>query len=151
MRIALGADHAGYLLKDRLREALERWGHAVDDLGTNSPESVDYPDYARRVGMAVAAGEAERGVLVCGTGISMAIAANKVHGVRAACCNNQFNARLARAHNDANVFTVGAREVAAEHAEAILEVFLATAFEGGSHERRIVKIRELEADRGDGA
>ena len=97
MRIALGADHAGYLLKDRLREALERWGHTVSDLGTNSADSVDYPDFARRVGTAVAAGEADRGVLVCGTGIGMAISANKVRGVRAACCNNQFNARLARA------------------------------------------------------
>jgi ribose 5-phosphate isomerase B len=144
MRIALGADHAGYLLKDRLREALERWGHTVSDLGTNSADSVDYPDFARRVGTAVAAGEADRGVLVCGTGIGMAISANKVHGVRAACCNNQFNARLARAHNDANVFTVGAREVAPEHAEAILEVFLATEFEGGRHQRRIVKIHDLE-------
>src|SRR4029078_11272281 len=117
MRIALGADHAGYLLKDRLREALERWGHTVSDLGTNSADSVDYPDFARRVGTAVSAGEAERGGLVCGTGIGMAVSANKVHGVRAACCNNQFNARLARAHNDANAFTGGGTEMTPEDAD----------------------------------
>jgi len=145
MKIAVGADHAGFLLKDRLRDTLTCWGHEVSDLGTSSPESVDYPDFAGAVGRAVVAGQAERGLLVCGTGIGMAIAANKVHGVRAACCNNQFNARLARAHNDANVLTLGAREVAPDHAEAILQTFLETAFEGGRHERRISKIGALES------
>jgi ribose 5-phosphate isomerase B len=144
MRIAVGADHAGYLLKDRLAAALAEGGHEIQDLGTNSPDSVDYPDFAERVGRAVAAGTAERGLLVCGTGIGMAISANKVHGVRAACCNNQFNARLARAHNDANVLTLGAREVAFEHAAAIAETFLATAYEGGRHQRRLDKIHALE-------
>ena len=144
MKIAVGADHAGYLLKDRLRETLGRLGHEVADFGTNGPDSVDYPDFARAVGTAVAGGQADVGLLVCGTGIGMAISANKVHGVRAACCNNQFNAGLARAHNNANVLTLGAREVALEHAEIILETFLGTPFAGGRHERRIQKISDLE-------
>lgn len=144
MRVAVGADHAGYQLKDRLAETLRAGGHDVEDFGVHSQASVDYPDFARSVGQAVAAGRAERGLLVCGTGIGMAISANKVHGVRAACCNNQFNAALARAHNDANVLTLGAREVAFEHAVVILQTFLATAFEGGRHQRRIDKIRGLE-------
>ncbi len=144
MRIAVGADHAGRTLKDHLRQHLEARGHAVSDLGTHSSESTDYPDYAAAVGRAVAGGEAERGLLVCGTGVGMAMAANKVRGVRAANCNNLFTARLARAHNDANVLTLGAREVAAEHAEEILEAFLGTPFDGGRHTRRIQKIGALE-------
>lgn len=144
MKIAIGADHAGFQLKNRLRDLLTRLGHEALDFGTNAADSVDYPDFAERVGTAVSAGVAERGLLVCGTGIGMAIAANKVHGVRAACCNNLFNVHLARAHNDANVLTLGAREVAAEHAEVILETFLDTPYEGGRHERRVEKIRALE-------
>jgi ribose 5-phosphate isomerase B len=144
MKIALGADHAGFALKDHLRRHLEAHGHAVSDLGTHSTESTDYPDHAAAVGRAVASGEAERGLLVCGTGVGMAMAANKVRGVRAANCNNLFTARLARAHNDANVLTLGAREVAPEHAAAILDAFLATPFEGGRHARRIQKIADLE-------
>jgi ribose 5-phosphate isomerase B len=144
MKIALGADHAGLALKDHLRAHLESQGHAVRDLGTNSSASTDYPDYAAAVGRAVAAGESERGLLVCGTGVGMAMAANKIHGVRAANCNNLFTARLARAHNDANVLTLGAREVAPQHAEAILEAFLATPFDGGRHVGRIQKIADLE-------
>jgi ribose 5-phosphate isomerase B len=144
MRIALGADHAGLPLKDALRVHLETAGHAVADLGTHGPESTDYPDWAARVGRAVAAGEAERGILVCGTGVGMAMAANKIRGVRAACCNNEFIARLARQHNDANVLTLGAREIAFSHAASIADVFLASAFEGGRHQRRIDKIAGLE-------
>ena len=144
MRIALGADHAGLSLKDALRVHLEGAGHTVDDLGTHTPESTDYPDWAARVGRAVASGVAERGLLVCGTGVGMAMAANKIHGVRAACCNNQFIARLARQHNDAHVLTLGAREIAAPHAAAIADVFLATAFEGGRHQRRVDQIAALE-------
>ncbi len=144
MRIALGADHAGLPLKDALRLHLEAGGHTVDDLGTHSAESTDYPDWAARVGRAVAAAEAERGILVCGTGVGMAMAANRINGVRAACCNNEFTASLARGHNDANVLTLGAREIAAPHAEAIVEVFLSTAFEGGRHQRRVDKIAALE-------
>jgi ribose 5-phosphate isomerase B len=144
MKIALGSDHAGFALKDHLRRHLEAQGHAVSDLGTHSTESTDYPDHAAAVGRAVASGEAARGLLVCGTGVGMAMAANKVRGVRAANCNNLFAAHLARAHNDANVLTLGAREVAPEHAAAILDAFLATAFEGGRHARRIQKIADLE-------
>ena len=145
MRIALGADHAGLSLKDALRAHLEGAGHAVADLGTYGPESTDYPDWAAKVGGAVAAGEADFGILVCGTGVGMAMAANKVHGVRAACCNNEFIARLARQHNDANVLTLGAREIALPHAASIADLFLATAFEGGRHQRRIDKIAGLES------
>ena len=144
MKIALGADHAGRALKDHLGHRLQAQGHAVVDLGTHSSDSTDYPDYAAAVGRAVATGEAERGLLVCGTGVGMAMAANKIAGVRAANCNNLFTARLARGHNDANVLTLGAREVGAEHAEAILETFLATPFDGGRHSRRIEKIASLD-------
>jgi ribose 5-phosphate isomerase B len=145
MRIAVAADHAGVALKDHLRGVLERLGHQVSDLGTHGAESVDYPDYAAAVGRAVAAGEADRGLLVCGTGVGMAMAANKIHGVRAASCNNLFLAQLARAHNDANVLALGAREIAPPHAAAILESFLATPFDGGRHQGRVDKICALES------
>ena len=144
MRIALAADHAGLDLKQHLCGVLEGLGHAVQDLGTHGPESVDYPDFAAAVGRAVSSGEADRGLLVCGTGVGMAMAANKVRGVRAAACNNLFLARLARSHNDANVLALGAREIAREHAAAILQTFLETPFDGGRHERRIAKISALE-------
>jgi len=145
MRIAAGSDHAGFDLKNRLCRFLSGRGHAVEDLGTYSPESTDYPDWAAKVGHAVAAGQADFGVLVCGTGVGMAMAANKIHGVRAANCNNLFIAGLARAHNDANIVTLGAREVGPEHAEAIVLTFLETAFEDGRHARRIAKIAALES------
>jgi ribose 5-phosphate isomerase B len=140
MRIALGADHAGFDLKEHLRGVLAAAGHDVADLGTRSRESTDYPDFAHAVAAEVAAGRAERGVLVCGTGVGMAMAANRHKGVRAAACGDLFTARLARAHNDANVLTLGARIVAPPLAEAILEVFLAAEFEGGRHERRVGKM-----------
>jgi ribose 5-phosphate isomerase B len=145
LRIAIGADHAGLALKDRLRARLEEAGYQVEDVGTHDAASVDYPDYAAAVGRRVSAGQAERGVLVCGTGVGMAMAANRIPGVRAACCNNLFVAGLSREHNDANVLTLGAREVAAEHAEAILKTFLETAYAGGRHQRRVDKLARLEA------
>ncbi|MGE5233881.1 MAG: ribose 5-phosphate isomerase B [Acidobacteriota bacterium] len=145
MRIASGSDHAGFDLKNRLCRFLSGRGHAVEDLGTYSPESTDYPDWAAKVGHAVVAGQADFGVLVCGTGVGMAMAANKIHGVRAANCNNLFIAGLARAHNDANIVTLGAREVGPEHAEAIVLTFLETEFEDGRHARRIAKIAALES------
>ncbi len=145
MKIAAGSDHAGFDLKNRLCRFLTGHGHSVEDLGTYSPESTDYPDWAAAVGRAVAEGRADFGVLVCGTGVGMAMAANKVHGVRAANCNNLFVAGLARAHNDANIVTLGAREVGPEHAEAIVMTFLETAFEDGRHARRIAKIAALES------
>ena len=144
MRIAVGADHAGFPLKEHLRSFLESHGHEVKDFGTRSEESTDYPDYARLVGAMVAGGEADRGLLVCGTGIGMAITANKVSGVRAANCFDPYACRLARAHNDANVLTLPGRMVAAELAEEIVRVFLSTSFEGGRHQRRVDKIHAIE-------
>jgi ribose 5-phosphate isomerase B len=140
MRIAIGADHAGYRLKEHLRARLAAAGHELTDYGTDSEESTDYPDYARRVAEAVAGGDAERGVLVCGTGVGMAMAANRVRRVRAVAVNDLFTARLSRQHNDANVLALGSRIVAPALAEALLELFLATEFEGGRHERRVKKM-----------
>jgi ribose 5-phosphate isomerase B len=144
MKIAIGADHAGYELKEQLLRMLREEGLEVEDVGTFSTDSVDYPDFAAAVGRKVVSGEAERGVLVCGTGIGVAIAANKLDGVRAASCHDHFTARMARAHNDANVVTVGARVVGVGVAEEIVRTFLATPFEGGRHGRRVDKIRDLE-------
>jgi ribose 5-phosphate isomerase B len=142
MRIAIGADHAGFALKERLRARLAAAGHELTDFGTTSEESTDYPDYARRVADAVAAGEVERGVLVCGTGVGMAMAANRVKRVRAVAVNDLFTARLSRQHNGANVLALGSRIVAPALAEEILDVFLTTEFEGGRHERRVNKMDE---------
>lgn len=140
MRIALGADHAGYVLKERLGEYLAAQGHDVIDLGTGSTDSVDYSDFGFAVGKAVAEGRAERGVLCCGTGIGIAIAANRVKGVRAGVPNDLFATRLMREHNDANVIAFGARQTAAPLAEAMLDLFLTTLFAGGRHERRVKKL-----------
>ena len=144
MKIAVGSDHAGFELKQRLAARLSGLGHEVVDHGVSSAERSDYPDQAAAVARAVAAGLAERGLLVCGTGVGMAIAANKVAGVRAANCNDLFVAGLARAHNDANVLALGARVVGPGLAEAILDAFLHTPFEGGRHAARIRKIGGLE-------
>ena len=144
MRIALGADHAGFPLKEHLRVHLESLGHEVQDYGTHSEASTDYPDYAGEVGRTVARGRADRGILVCGTGIGMAIAANKVSGVRAANCFEPFTCHMARAHNDANVLTLAGRISAAAYAEEIVKEFLETPFEGDRHQRRLDKIHALE-------
>jgi ribose 5-phosphate isomerase B len=138
LRIAVGADHAGYELKERLKALLAELGHEVVDLGTH------YPDFARAVGERVARGEVERGILVCGTGIGMAIAANKIPGVRAAVCQDPVAARLARQHNDSNVLALGARLIGPAMAEEVVRVWLETAFAGGRHRRRVDKIRQLE-------
>jgi len=140
VKIAVGADHAGYELKQRLAEALQRDGHEVLDLGTNGTQSVDYPDFAGAVAGAVAAGRAERGLLVCGTGIGMSIRANREPGVRAAKCNDPLEARMARAHNDANVLCLGARVLDASVAEELVTLFLSTPFEGGRHAARVAKL-----------
>jgi ribose 5-phosphate isomerase B len=142
--IALGADHAGFPLKQDLKAWLTAQGHQVLDFGTDSPDAVDYPDFAARVAEAVGTGTAERGVLVCGTGIGMAIAANKVAGVRAAPCADPAAARLSREHNDANILTLGARVVEGTMATAVLETWLATDFAGGRHTRRVAKLMALE-------
>lgn len=140
MKIAVGADHAGYELKQRLAKALVRMGHEVQDLGTHDTQSVDYPDFAGAVACAVADGSVERGLLVCGTGIGMSIRANREPAVRAAKCNDPFEARMARAHNDANVLCLGARVVDASVAEEMLGLFMATPFEGGRHAGRVAKL-----------
>ncbi|PYN09482.1 MAG: ribose 5-phosphate isomerase B [Candidatus Rokuibacteriota bacterium] len=145
--IALGADHAGYSLKEKLKTWLAADGHRVIDHGTHSTDSVDYPDYAAAVAETVRAGEAERGVLVCGSGIGMAMAANKVPGVRAAVAADPTVARLSRQHNDANVLALGARLTAPGHALEVVQVWLATPFEGGRHARRVDKLAQLDAIR----
>jgi ribose 5-phosphate isomerase B len=145
MRISLGADHAGFELKARIAEQLRQAGHEVMDRGTHGPESCDYPDFAAAVARDVASGTAERGILVCTTGIGMSIAANKVAGIRAAHVTTVEEAELARRHNDANVLTLGARFVRDEPSR-LVEVFLGTGFEGGRHARRTEKIRALEQE-----
>jgi len=144
MRVAIGADHAGFELKDIIKQTLDELRVAYKDVGTNSDESVDYPDYAAKVGKAVAGGEFDRGILVCGTGIGMALAANKVAGVRAAPVVDLESARLARSHNDANVLAIGARVTPPERALDLVRLFLKTEFEGGRHERRLQKVAALE-------
>lgn len=144
MKVALGADHAGFALKNALKEVLDRIGVDYDDLGTNSADSVDYPDYARAVAERVADGRADRGILVCGSGIGMAMAANKVAGVRAAVATEIKSARLSREHNDANILAIGARLTPPELAADIVRAFLSTTFEGGRHVGRIQKIHALE-------
>jgi ribose 5-phosphate isomerase B len=144
MKIAIGADHAGFALKERLRQRLVEQGHDVVDFGTASSESCDYPDYARPVARDVAEGRAERGLLVCSTGIGMAMAANKVAGVRAAPAQSEDEVRLTREHNDANVLTLGAKYLDEGRAVALIDLFLKTEFAGGRHARRVAKIGQLE-------
>jgi ribose 5-phosphate isomerase B len=144
MKIAIGADHAGFELKNQLGAVLRQTGHEVCDVGTNSAESSDYPDYAVRVAQAVASGTVERGVLVCGSGVGMSIAANKVRGVRAALGVTLEEVRLTRAHNNLNVLTLGARFTDPALARELLQAFLDTPFEGGRHERRVAKISQME-------
>ena len=144
MRIAIGSDHRGFALKEVLKELLGELGHEWVDFGCQGEDAVDYPDIARPLGEAVAAGEYERGILICGNGVGMSIAANKVKGVRAALCQNSFTARLARRHNDVNVLCRGGWCVGRGLAEEIVRVFLSEDFEGGRHARRLEKIREME-------
>lgn len=151
MRIAIGSDHAGYPLKQHLIGVLKSWDHDVDDLGTHSEETVDYPIYCAAVGRAVARGGAEIGIVLGGSGQGEQISANKVHGVRAALCNDLYTARMARAHNNANVLSIGARIVAAELADEITRIFLTTPFDGAKpdgarHERRIEEITAIETE-----
>ncbi|MEO8660477.1 MAG: ribose 5-phosphate isomerase B [Bryobacteraceae bacterium] len=148
MKIAIGADHAGFSLKERLRERLQQRGHQVVDVGTSSPESADYPDFAEKVASQVAGGLAERGILVCSTGVGMSIAANKVPGIRAALAVNPEEVALVRSHNDANILAVGAKFTAEQDANEMVDVFLKTPFEGGRHARRVAKIAALEAKAG---
>jgi ribose 5-phosphate isomerase B len=145
MRIAVGSDHAGFSLKQQLVESLTADGHDVVDLGTHSTDRVDYPDYGAAVGRAVAAGEARFGVCVCGSGIGIAMAANKVPGVRAATVHDVTSAHLAREHNDANVVCLGERLTGPEVAKEAVHAFLAASFEGGRHAARVAKLDALLA------
>jgi len=151
MRIAIGADHAGFALKQQLIAALQRLGHAVDDRGTFSDATIDYPPICADVARHVTDGRADRGIVIGGSGQGEQIAANKVPGVRAALCNDLYTARLSREHNDANVLAIGARIVAGTLAEEILRVWLTTAFAGGRHQRRIEQIAEIERSERAGA
>ena len=144
MRIALASDHAGYVEKERLKALLADLGVEFEDLGTGSEESVDYPDYARKVAEQVAQGRVEQGVLVCGSGTGMAITANKIAGVRAAVAWSEETARLARQHNDANVLAIGARTTPPADIPKIVRAWFATGFEGGRHAARVNKISEME-------
>jgi ribose 5-phosphate isomerase B len=151
MKWFVGSDHAGFQLKQRLADKLRSLGDEVVDLGATSEESVDYPDFGAKVGREVAAAGGDAlGVIVCGTGIGISIAANKVPGVRAAVVTDAFTAQAARAHNDANVVAFGARVTGPGVAEQALKVFRDTAFEGGRHDKRVAKIRELEQGGGEG-
>jgi ribose 5-phosphate isomerase B len=145
MRIAIGADHAGFTLKEHLKNTLGRLGHQVEDLGTHSETPVDYPPICAAVGRMVSESRVDRGVILGGSGQGEQMAANKIPGIRAALCNDLFTARLARQHNDANVLTMGGRIVAPGLADEILSVWLDTPFEGGRHQRRVDQIAELEA------
>ena len=146
MRVAIGSDHAGFRLKAVVAEHLAEAGHRVDDLGTDSPEPVDYPPFCAAVGRAVVRGDAEAGIVIGGSGQGEQIAANKVHGVRAALCCDEYTARLARQHNDANVCSLGARILGDELALAIIDLFLATRFEGGRHVARLEQVAEIERE-----
>ncbi len=147
MRIAIGSDHAGFLLKEHLKQTLARLGHAVDDHGTGSEAAVDYPPICIGVARAVADGTADRGVVVGGSGQGEQIAANKVNGIRAALCHELYTARMSRLHNDANVLAMGGRVVAFGLADEILTLWLDTPFEGGRHQRRIDQISAYEESR----
>ena len=146
MRIAIGSDHAGFELKTYLREILDREKHAVVDVGTGSEDSVDYADFGIKVARLVSGGQAERGILICGTGIGMSITANKIRGVRAALVQDLFTAIQSRRHVDANVLVLGGRVVGKGLAEEILKSWLNEPFEGGRHARRIEKISKLEEE-----
>ena len=143
MRIALAADHAGYLLKDELVAWLRETGHDVTDLGTNGPQSVDYPQFGARLAEAVAKGEADRGVVVCGSGIGISIAVNRSPACRCARVDDPLSAALAREHNDANVLAMGARLIGSDMAKACVKAFLGTDFAGGRHQRRVDQLSQL--------
>ena len=146
MRVSIGSDHAGFPLKQHLVATLEKLGHEVVDLGTDSEEPVDYPPICAAVARMVAAGEVDRGIVLGGSGQGEQIAANKVHGVRAALCNDLYLARMSRQHNDANVLSLGGRIVAPALADEIVQLWLDTPFDGGRHERRIGQIADIERE-----
>jgi ribose 5-phosphate isomerase B len=144
MKIAVGSDHRGLTVKQRIVPLLQQMGHEVTDAGPDKPGSVDYPDYAFEVGKAVGEGRADRGILICGTGIGMCMAANKVHGVRAAPCHDSITAELSRRHNDSNVLCLSADLLGEELIERMIRIWLETPFEAGRHARRVDKIMQFE-------
>ena len=143
--IAIASDHGGFALKQELMAQLTKDGIAFEDLGTYTEESCDYPVYAEKLGRAVAAGTYEKGILICGTGIGISMAANKIHGVRCALCSDCFSAEMTRRHNDANVLAMGGRVMGVELAKRIMNIFLSTPFDGGRHQRRVDQMMALEA------
>lgn len=144
MKIGLGCDHAGYELMVHIKEYLEQKGIEYVDFGTNSSESVDYPEFGEKVAEAVKKGECDRGIVCCGTGIGISISANKVPGIRCALCGDCYSARMAREHNDANMLAIGARVTGKDLALEILDTWLKSEFQGGKHERRVNKIKDIE-------
>jgi len=144
MRIAIGSDHAGFPMKEIIKEYLRSLGHEVLDMGTHSAQSVNYAEFAERVAREVASGKAQRGILICGTGIGMSIAANKVEGVRAALVHSEYTAKMAAMHNNANIITFGGRVEGPEEAKRFVKIWLETPFEGGRHNKRLEKIIEME-------
>lgn len=146
MKIALGSDHAGFHLKEKIKEFLVSKGHHVIDVGTTSNEPTDYPIYAREVAMLVKSGEAKQGILICGTGIGMCITANKFKGIYAALCTDEYMARVSKLHNNANVLCLGGRVLGDELALSIVDAWLSYNFEGGRHEKRVKIIEDIEKD-----
>lgn len=146
MKLAIATDHAGFEFKEGLKAFLTKSGHEVEDLGTHDKNSCDYPDYAAKLGRRVAGGGAPFGILICGSGIGMSIAANKVPGVRAALCHDLYTARMARMHNDANVLVLPSRLLALAISEEMTELFLTTPFEGGRHQVRVEKMMRLDSE-----
>ena len=144
MKIAIGADHGGFSLKEAIKEFLENEGHSVVDVGTYSEESVDYPEFAYKVAKLVASGEVDRGVVMCGTGIGISISANKVKGIRAALVTNEYMAEMAARHNNANILAMGGRVITPEIGKRLVKIWLETPFDGGRHQRRIDKIHAIE-------
>lgn len=144
MKIVLGSDHAGFSLKETIKEHLSSQGYEIIDCGTDSEESVDYPDFGAKVAKTICDGVCEKGILVCGTGIGISIAANKLPGIRAAVCHDLFTAQASREHNDANILAMGARVIESSLALEMVDAWLATPFSGGRHQRRIDKISALE-------
>ncbi|OXZ28452.1 ribose 5-phosphate isomerase B [Finegoldia magna] len=146
MKIAIAADHGGFELKDSMVEYIKSLGNEVMDLGTNSADSVDYPDYAKKVCEEIQQGNSDLGILICGTGIGMSLAANKFEGIRAACVSDIYSAKMSRNHNNANVLCIGARVVGDEVAKLIIKTFLENEFEAGRHQRRVDKIMAIEKE-----
>ena len=144
MKIVLASDHGGFELKEAIKKHLIKKGYDINDIGVNDTKSVDYPDYGKRAAMMVAGKEADRGIIICGTGIGISIAANKVKGIRCALCTNEYMARMSRMHNNANMLAIGGRVTGIGLAEDMVDVWLSTEFEGGRHEIRVNKIMDIE-------